>query len=311
MDRTIAWVFPGQGSQFVGMASDLAGAYTRAAEVLGLAGQVLGPELLRIMAAGPEEALTATEVAQPALLTHSAAVTRVLEDAGLQPHLVAGHSLGEYSALVAAGGLDLESALRLVRERGLAMAEAGRERGGAMAAVLGLEAARLPAVVAQAAEVGTLVVANYNSPGQVVLSGTVAAVERARELSKAAGATRTLLLKVSGAFHSPLMAPAAERIRPLLEAAPLENTAWPLVSNVDAVARTDAEEIRAGLLAQSTSSVRWAESMEAMLAAGVNCFVEVGPGQVLTRLVQRMAPDVETFSTSEVAGVQAVLEALG
>ena len=310
MDRTIAWVFPGQGSQFVGMASDLAGVYTRAAEVLGLAGQVLGPDLLRIMAEGPEEALTATEVAQPALLTHSAAVTRVLQDAGLQPHLVAGHSLGEYSALVAAGGLDLESALRLVRERGLAMAEAGRERGGAMAAVLGLEAARLPAVVAQAAEVGTLVVANYNSPGQVVLSGEPAAVERARELAKAAGATRTLLLKVSGAFHSPLMAPAAERMRPLLEAAPLENTAWPLVSNVDAVARTDAEEIRAALLAQSTSSVRWAESVEAMLAAGVNCFVEVGPGQVLTRLVQRMAPDVETFSTSDVAGVQAVLEAL-
>jgi [acyl-carrier-protein] S-malonyltransferase len=304
----LAFLFPGQGSQFVGMGADLAEVYPPAAETLAQADEILGFGLSALMREGPAEALTATEVAQPALLAHSVALSRLLGGAGVAPAMVAGHSLGEYSALVAAEALDFGAALRLVRERGLAMAEAGAEAGGTMSAILGLEDAAVEQVVAEAAQVGTVVVANYNSPGQVVISGEADAVRRAEELARAAGARGAIPLKVSGAFHSPLIAPAAERLRAALERAPLQDAAVPVVSNLDAAPRRGAEEIRAALMGQITSSVRWTDSMRRMIAAGVDLFVEVGPGEILTKLMKRIAPEVEAVSTSTVEGVQRALE---
>ena len=293
------------------MAGDLAAAYPAVAETLARADEILGFGLTQIMREGPAEELTATEVAQPALLTHSVAVLRVLTAAGVAPMMVAGHSLGEYSSLVAAGVLEFPAALRLVRERGLAMAAAGQAAGGTMSAILGLDDAAAEQVVAEAAQVGTVVVANYNSPGQVVISGEVAAVRKAEELAKAAGARGAMPLKVSGAFHSPLMAPAAESLRPALEQAPFQTAAVPLVSNVDAQPRTGAEEIRDALTRQITGSVRWSDSVRAMVAAGVDLFVEIGPGEVLTKLMKRIAPEAEGISTATVEGVQKAMERLG
>jgi len=306
----IAFLFPGQGSQFPGMAADLAEAFPAASATLAEADAALDMELGRVMREGPAEVLTATEIAQPAILAHSVAVQRLLAAEGFAPDFVAGHSLGEYSALVAAGGLDFAAALRLVRERGLAMAEAGAEVPGAMAAIIGLEDEAVATVVAEAGEVGVVVVANYNSPGQVVVSGEPEAVELAGKLAKAAGARGSRPLKVSGAFHSPLMQPAAERLRPLLEAAPIHETRVPLVSNVDAEPRRDAVGLRAALQAQVTGSVRWTESMRRLLAEGVEVFVEVGPGDVLTKLMKRIAPEAEALATSTPAGVVAVRERL-
>lgn len=295
----------------MGMAADLAAAYPVVAETLAQADAALGLDLSGLMREGPAEVLTATEIAQPALLTHSIAVERVLRQAGVTPWLTAGHSLGEYSALVAAGALDFADALRLVRERGLAMAAAGVSAGGTMAAILGLEDAAVEQVVAEAGQVGTVVVANYNSPGQVVISGEDEAVRRAGELAKAAGARGAMPLKVSGAFHSPLMAPAAARLEAALDAAPLREAAIPVVTNVDAVPRKTAEEIREALRRQITGSVRWTDSVLRMVAEGAECFVEVGPGEVLTKLMKRIAPEAEAMSTSTVEGVQQALDRFG
>ena len=309
-EMNIAFLFPGQGSQFVGMAADLAEVYPPVAATLAQTDEILGLGLAALMREGSAEALTATEMAQPALLAHSVAISRVLGEAGVAPMIVAGHSLGEYSALVAAGALDFAAALRLVRERGLAMAAAGAEARGAMSAILGLDDAAVEQVVAEAGQVGTVVVANYNSPGQVVISGEVAAVRRAEELAKAAGARGARPLRVSGAFHSPLMAPAAERLQGALEAAPLREATVPVVSNVDAQPRTEAEEIREALRRQITGNVRWTDSIRRMVAEGVDCFVEVGPGEVLTKLMKRIAPEAEAISTSTAEGVGKALERL-
>jgi [acyl-carrier-protein] S-malonyltransferase len=294
------------------MAADLAEAFPLAADTLAEADEFLGREVAlgRLMREGPAEALTATEVAQPAILTHSVAVLRLLHEAGVAPAMVAGQSLGEYSAVLAAGALEFPEAVRLVRARGLVMAEAGAQAGGTMSAILGLDDAVAEQVAAEAEQVGTVVVANYNSPGQVVISGETAAVRRAEELAKAAGARGAMPLKVSGAFHSPLMARAGERLRLLLEQTPLEDALVPLVSNVDATPRQAAAEIRAALARQITGSVRWTESVRRMVEAGAEVFVEVGPGEVLTRLMKRIAPEAEAISTSTVAGVEKALERL-
>lgn len=310
MSRNLAFIFPGQGSQFVGMAADLAEVYPPVAEVLAEANEVLGFDFAQVMREGPATELTATEVAQPAILTHSLAIWRLLSEAGVKPALVAGHSLGEYSALVPAGSISFAEALKLVRERGLAMAEAGTQVGGVMAAILGLDDAAVEEVIAQAAEEGVVIVANYNAPGQVVISGELAAVECAEVLAKEAGARGSLRLKVSGAFHSPLMQSAAQRLRPLLDAANIRDAQVPLVSNIDAEPRQAAEGIRQALEKQLLGSVRWTESIRRMRESGINCFVEVGPGEVLTKLSKRIAPEVEAIKTSEEAGLEAALEQL-
>lgn len=307
----VGFIFPGQASQYVGMGAQLAATYASAAEVIQKADEILGFALSELMFGGPAEELTATEVAQPALLTVSVATLRVLEENGVYADIVAGHSLGEYSALVAAGALTFPETVELVRQRGLLMARVGRQVGGTMAAVIGLDAAEVERAVEQAVQEGNLVVvANYNCPGQIVISGTAAGVKRARELAKEAGAPGSMPIKVSGAFHSPLMEPVAVKLAEHLQAAPITEAKVPVVSNIDAVPRTEAEAIRTALAGQVTSSVLWEKSVRRMFQAGVETSVEVGPKDVLTRMIRRIAPEVETFSTSEPADVEKVVRQL-
>lgn len=305
----IGFIFPGQASQFVGMGAELAATYAAAAEVVQRADNILGFALSELMFHGPSSKLTATEVAQPALLTHGVATLRVLEGNGLRPDMVAGHSLGEYSALVAAGSLHFAEALKLVQQRGLLMAEAGRQVGGTMAAIIGLDAEPVEAAVRQAAQEGNVVVvANYNCPGQIVISGTETGVKRTRQLAKEAGARGSIPIKVSGAFHSPLMEPVAAQLAEYLQAAPLADATVPVVCNVAAVARTGAEPIKNALIQQLTNSVLWEKSIRTMIAAGVDTFVEVGPKDVLTKMLRRIAPEVQALSTSEPADIDKVLQ---
>jgi len=306
----IAFIFPGQGSQSVGMARDLYEGSAPARAVLDEIAAGLDFPLLSLMFEGPAEELTLTQNAQPALLAHAAAATAMLREAGVQPALVAGHSLGEYAALVAAGSLSPLAGARLVRRRGELMAEIGARVGGTMAAVIGLAREKVEQAVAQAGEVGTVVLANLNTPDQIVISGEEPAVKRAGELAQEAGAKRVIPLAVSGAFHSPLMQPAAERLHEALAAADVQPARVPVVHNVDAAPRTQPDELREALVAQLTSSVRWDDCLQAMVAAGVTTFVEVGPGKVLTNMVRRGYPEVACYTAGDVASVGATIEAL-
>jgi [acyl-carrier-protein] S-malonyltransferase len=306
----IAFICPGQGSQAVGMARDLYEGSATARRVLDDIAAALDFPLLSLMFEGPAEELTQTQHAQPALLAHSAAVAAMLAEGGVRPQVVAGHSLGEYSALVAAGSLSPVQGAQLVRVRGQLMAEIGAQVGGTMAAVIGLPAEALTAAVAEAGQVGTVVLANLNAPDQTVISGEEPAVKRAGELAQEAGAKRVIPLSVSGAFHSPLMQPAAARLQVALAAADVQPACVPVVSNVDAQTRMAPDDLRAALVAQLTSSVRWDDCLKAMASAGVTTFVEVGPGKVLTNMVRRACPDATTYAAGDLASVQAALEAL-
>lgn len=302
----IAFIYPGQGSQSVGMARSLYEASPAARGVLDdIEGTLLG--LQTLMFEGPDRDLTQTQNAQPALLAHSAAATAALFDQGLQPDVVAGHSLGEYSASVAAGCLTPVAAAQLVRARGQLMAEVGQQVGGTMAAVISLDREPLERAVAQAREVGVVVVANLNAPGQIVISGEEPAVRRASELASEAGARRVMPLNVSGAFHSPLMQPAADRFAEVLDRVELQDARVPLVSNVDATDRQDADSIREALLAQLTGSVRWEDCINRMIAMGVTSFVEVGPGKVLGNMLRRSVPDVTVYNAD---GPDSIAEAV-
>ncbi len=297
----VGLLFPGQGSQFVGMGRGLAEEFPAAAAVFAEADDVLGVPLSRIAWDGPEEELTATRNAQPAILTHSVAVLRVLGDM-LPAGLAAGHSLGEFSAHVAAGTLPFEDALRAVRLRGELMYETGTKRPGTMAAVLGLDDDAVDELCRAASGDGAVCVpANYNAPSQVVISGDVAAVERATETGPGAGARRVVPLNVSGAFHSPLMATAEQGLETHLAGTELATPAFPVVSNVTAQPGTDPMEVRRLLVEQLTSPVRWTASMRTMLDAGVTTFYELGPGTVLAGLMRRMdrSAGVRSLGTAE------------
>jgi len=286
---SLALIFPGQGSQYVGMGKALAGRYSIAAETLAEADEILGFSLSGLMAEGPEDQLTETKNAQPAILAHSVAALRAAGERLGTPALAAGHSLGEFSAHVAAGTLSFADALRTVRLRGELMFAAGVERPGTMAAVLGLSDAETEAVCGRV-DAGTCQPANFNSEGQVVISGDVAGVEQASTLLKEAGAKKVVPLKVSGAFHSALMEPAAARLEEHLDGIEFRDPTYPVVSNVTATPVDRGEEARALLVRQVTSPVRWSASIGMMLAAGVDRFVEVGPGKVLSSLNRRNAP---------------------
>ena len=282
----VALLFPGQGSQFVGMGRELADRFPAARDTFAEADAVLGFPLARLMWEGPEDELTATRNAQPAILTHSVAVLRCMGGRTGAVDYAAGHSLGEFSAYVAAGSLGFADALRTVRRRGELMFESGQQRPGTMAALLGLEDAEVERICREASAEGEgegeVVPANYNAPSQVVISGDVAAVERAMELAKAAGAKRVVALNVSGAFHSPLMAVAEQGLRAQLEGVTMRAPRFPVLSNVTAAPVTDAEEARRLLVRQLTSPVRWTASMRALVDAGVDRFLELGPGGVLS-----------------------------
>ena len=299
-----ALVFPGQGSQSVGMGRSLAAANPPAAAVFAEADAALPAPISSLAWNGPADDLDRTENAQPALLATSIAYLLALRDAWLEagvepPAFAAGHSMGQYSAFVAAQVISLADGLRLVRERGRLMQASGRGRDGAMAAVIGLDDARLPELVERSATHGVFGVANRNAPGQVVVSGERAAIEAAAEIGRDLGARKVIVLPVSVAAHSPLMAEAAEGMRAVLESVAFSDPIVPLISNADAHEITTADDARNELVEHLTKGVDWVGAVEHMAAAGVTTFVEVGPGRVLTGLVKRIAPDAEAVALDQ------------
>ena len=304
--KRLAVMMPGQGSQFVGMGRDLAVADARAMELFELADSVLDVPLSRICWDGPVEELTRTENAQPAILLHSVIAWSLLpEDLRASVTIGAGHSLGEFTAYVAAGSLGLADALRLVRRRGELMASSGDERAGTMAAVIGLEPEAVRrACVSVTTEGNVVVPANYNAPGQIVISGDVPAVEAAMAAASEMGARKVIPLTVSGAFHSPLMESARSGLAEAISEVELADPAWPVVANASASEIRTASAARARLVEQLTSPVRWVESVEVMEASGPDLWIELGPGRVLSGLLKR----IDRGQTSAAAGTPVELE---
>jgi [acyl-carrier-protein] S-malonyltransferase len=304
-----AFLFPGQGSQCVGMGQDLYEAYPEARAIFDQADKVLGFALSELCFNGPEEPLNDTLNTQPAILVTSVALLRALESNKLQPPgFVAGHSLGEYSALMAAGAMDFATGLQLVRERGRLMKEAGERSPGGMAAVLGLEADAVDKICRQAGEEtgGVIQVANYNSPGQIVISGDLRTRDVAIELAEAEGARRVVPLAVSIAAHSPLMECIVDEFRQAVEAVEFRMPAAPVVANVSAAPLESVEAIREELVQQLTSPVRWVESVRYMIEQGVTEFVEIGPKDVLKKLMRRIDKSVQAMSVGDVTTVREV-----
>ena len=295
---SIALIFPGQGSQHIGMAKALAEAEPIAAETLALADEVLGFQLSKLMADGPEDVLTVTENAQPAILAHSIAVLRVIEGRLGRVTFSAGHSLGEFSAHVAAGTLSFSDALKVVRLRGELMHGAGTQTPGTMAAILGLSD-KVVADVCAGVTAGTCVPANFNSRGQVVVSGDISGVDECIVLAREAGAKRALKLKVSGAFHSPLMESAAKGLGGMLDSIEMHDPKFSVVSNVTANLVSSAKEARRLLVQQLTSPVRWSDSIATILDAGVTQFIELGPGGVLCGLNRKNAKGMPCHTVGE------------
>jgi len=306
----LAFLFPGQASQYCGMGRDLAANFPESKAVFDEADSALGFSITHTCFEGTEEALKLTENTQPGILTVSIAAYRVLEKQGIVPDFVAGHSLGEYSALVAAGGVDFSAAVKLVRGRGKYMQEAVPAGQGAMAAILGLSPTEVADICKKAAENEVVSPANLNSPEQTVISGSAAAVKRAVEIATQSGAKRAVILPVSAPFHCALMMPAQERLERDLRATQFSALKIPLISNVDAQAITTDDEARDALIRQVTAPVRWLDSVREMIESGVTVFVEVGPGKVLTGLLRQIDRSVRVFNVEDSASLQSTMERL-
>ncbi|WP_298502139.1 ACP S-malonyltransferase [uncultured Maribacter sp.] len=288
-----AYIFPGQGAQFVGMGLDLYEKYPMAQQLFEQANEILGFSITDLMFEGTAEGLKQTKVTQPAIFLHSVILSKVMGDS-FKPDMVAGHSLGEFSALVANGVLNFEDALQLVSKRALAMQKACEIKASTMAAVLGLEDAKVEEVCASVE--GIVVPANYNCPGQLVISGEIEAINIACEKLKEAGARRALVLPVGGAFHSPLMEPAREELAAAIEHTVFNTPNCPIYQNVTTTGVTDAVEIKENLISQLTAPVKWTQSVKNMVADGATLFTEIGPGKVLQGLVRKIESSAETTS---------------
>lgn len=304
----LAFLFPGQASQYPGMGRDLAEKYPTARKVFDLADAALGFSLSNLCFAGSEDALKQTENTQPAILAVSVAAFRVLEENGAIPDFVAGHSLGEYSALVAAGSLDFSAGVKLVRQRGRYMQDAVPAGQGAMAAIMGLAPAEVADICKKAAGGEILSAANLNSPEQTVISGTAPAVKRAVENASQMGAKRAVVLPVSAPFHCAMMKPAEIQLEKDLRATKFEALRFPLITNVDAEAITSGEEAREALVRQVCQPVRWEEGIREIIAQGARVFVEVGPGRVLSGLLRQIDRSVRCFNVEDSASLHATLE---
>lgn len=307
----IAFVFPGQGSQKAGMGKELAERYPQVEEYFKVADQRLGMDLSKLIFEGPQDQLTLTENAQPALLTTSIAFLEMLKEEGIEADYTAGHSLGEYSALVASGALSFEDGVYAVRKRGEYMEEAVPAGEGTMAAVLGMDRDELSALTERVSAEGNHVgLANLNCPGQIVISGSFRGVELASDLAKEEGAKRVLPLQVSGPFHSSLMRPAADKFSGVLDEITINNAEVPVIANVNAKPMTDSEDIKKNLIKQLYSPVLWEDTVVELLDAGVDTFIEVGPGKVLSGLIKKVNRRVKTFSISDEASFKETVEKL-
>ena len=305
MEHNTAFVFPGQGSQYAGMGRDVAEKYPAARRVFDEIDAALGYSISKLCFEGPEDQLKLTQNTQPAILAVSSAIHAVLEELGAtRRDLVAGHSLGEYSAIVSVGGLTAPEAAKIVHLRGKFMQEAVPVGTGAMAALIGPSVEDARAICEEAAQGEVVSVANINAPGQIVIAGTKAAVDRAIEVAKKRGVRRAVPLPVSAPFHCELMKPAEERLQPVLEDAHLKDLWMSLISNVDASPIGTAHAVRNALVRQVASPVRWVESVQKMVAMGVRRFVEIGPGSVLTGLIKRIDPSVELINVSDVPSIE-------
>jgi len=304
----LAFLFPGQASQYPGMGRNLAESFPESRAVFEQADAALGFSISQLCFEGSEEALRLTENTQPAMLTVSVAAYRALETRGLAPDLAAGHSLGEYSALVAAGALEFSDAVRLVHRRGRYMQEAVPAGAGAMAAIMGLSPSDVAEVCKKAAAGEVVSAANLNSPEQIVISGSAGAVKRAVEIASQSGAKRAVMLPVSAPFHCALMQPAQQRLEPDLRATKFSALRFPLITNVDAEAVHTGDEARDALIRQVTQPVRWLDSMREMIDRGVNIFVEVGPGKVLSGLLRQIDRSVRCVNVEDAASLHSALD---
>ncbi|HKD93001.1 MAG TPA: ACP S-malonyltransferase [Terriglobales bacterium] len=308
--RTIAFLFPGQGSQAVGMGKELAAMYPVARQTFDEADEALGYKISELCFEGPEEKLKLTEVTQPAILTVSVAAFRVLRETGITPNYVAGHSVGEYAAHVAAGTFDFKHAVRVARNRGRYMQEAVPVGEGAMAAILGMNADGVRAACEEASQGEVVQAANNNSPEQVVISGHAAAVQRAADLAKQHGAKKTVMLQVSAPFHCSLLKPAQDRLEADLKQIEFYDPEVPVIANIDAEPRTSASAARQALIRQATGAVQWERSINKLISLGVEVFVEVGPGKVLCGLMRQIDRTKLCLNVQDEASLQKTMNEL-